>query len=142
MKSKSDHREQRLVMYWYIALIAVPLFVAMLLLNADPYERVQLNQVLDLRAKLSQQNAGAEVVEFLDAKGGHNLSEQEWQSIQPLNAEQLYFLLTSAQHSGELKQVLKQALKDDYVTQAEYQRYMELAVPVLMSKQVRVQFGL
>lgn len=141
MNTPSDQSEQRIRLYWYTALIALPLLVAALLLNADPYERVQLNQVLELRAKLAQQGAGAEVIAWLDAKGGHNLTEAEWGALQAVNAEQLYFMLTSSQQSPELKTEMSQALADRYVTQAEYQHYLSVAATQLMTPALLTQYG-
>lgn len=141
MATLSDQREQRLTLYWYVALIALPLFVVLLLLNADPYERVQLTQVVELRSQLAVSDAGSEVVAFLDSKGGHNLTESEWVALQPVDAEQFYFMLTSSQHSAVLKESLTKALADRYVTQAEYQLYQDVASAELMQAAVLSQFG-
>ncbi|MEH6469602.1 MAG: hypothetical protein V7752_00005 [Halopseudomonas sp.] len=141
MNTPSDQREQRLKLYWYVALITLPIVVALLLINADPYERVQLNQVLELRAQLAEQQAGAEVIAWLDTKGGHNLSEAEWAAVQAVDAEQFYFMLTSSQQSPQLKQTLSTALADNYVTQGEYHAYLEAASTELMSPVVLTQFG-
>ncbi|RDE18526.1 hypothetical protein DV711_17960 [Motiliproteus coralliicola] len=142
MTSTPDRHDQRLVVGWYVALIAVPLFVLVLLLNADPYERVQLNQVLELRAKLTAENVGAQVIDFLDSKGGHNLTEQEWLDIQPADAEQFFFMVNSSKYSPALKDLLREALKDDLVTSLEYRQFREQALPALMDPVVRTQFGL
>jgi hypothetical protein len=141
MNKQSELRDQRLKLYWYLGLIALPVFVALLLLNADPYEQVQLNQVIELRKQLAEREAGAEVVAWLDAKGGHNLTDGQWQSVQEVNAEQLYFMLNSSQHNAELKAKMKQALADSYVTQAEYQGYLQLARTALMDRLTLAQYG-
>lgn len=141
MNKQSELRDQRLKLYWYLGLIALPLFVASLLLNADPYEQVQLNQVIELRQQLANRGAGAEVLALLDAKGGHNLTDAQWQSVQEVNAEQLYFMLNSSQRNGELKANMEQALADSYVTQAEYQDYLQLAQTALMNPQTLAQYG-
>ncbi len=141
MNTQSDQREQRLKLYWYVALIAMPLVVVLLLLNADPYERVQLNQVVELRSQLAAKNAGSQVIAFLDSQGGHNLSEQEWAAIQQVDAEQLYFMLTSSQHSQSLKAVMSAALADGYVTQGEYQAYQQQALAALTDSAVLGRFG-
>tara|TARA_R110002094_G_scaffold191021_1_gene165557 strand:+ start:129 stop:557 length:429 start_codon:yes stop_codon:yes gene_type:complete len=141
MSTQSDQNEQRIKLYWYLALIVMPLIVALLLLNADPYERVQLNQVVELRTQLAQQDVGSEVIAWLDAKGGHNLSEAEWASLQAADAEQLYFMLTSSTLSPSLKQAMATALVDGYVTQQEYQDYQIAASAVLMTPALLTQFG-
>ena len=141
MITDSDQREQRLTLYWYIALIAMPLLVVLLLLNADPYERVQLTQVVELRSQLAASGAGNEVIAFLDSKGGHNLTEAEWAALQPVDAEQFYFMLTSSKHSAVLKDNLSEALADKYVSQAEYQSYQSVASTELIQAAVLSQFG-
>lgn len=141
MNTQSDLREQRLKLYWYVALIAMPVVVILLLLNADPYERVQLNQVVELRTKLADMQAGNEVIAMLDAKGGHNLTEQEWDGVQQVSAEQLYFMLSSSQQSPVLKAAVSAALADGYVTQAEYQGYEEQALTALSDPSVLAQYG-
>tara|TARA_R110001583_G_scaffold10317_1_gene47619 strand:- start:461 stop:889 length:429 start_codon:yes stop_codon:yes gene_type:complete len=141
MSTQSDQNEQRIKLYWYLALIVMPLIVALLLLNADPYERVQLNQVVELRTQLAQQDVGSEVIAWLDAKGGHNLSEAEWAALQAADAEQLYFMLTSSTLSPALKQTMAAALVDGYVTQQEYQDYQIAAAAVLMTPALLTQFG-
>ena len=141
MTNVSDRREQRLKMYWYVALVTLPLVVALLLLNADPYERVQLNQVLQLRAQLAEKNIGSEVIDWLDHKGGHNLSEAQWYSIQSVTAEQLHFMLTSSQQSRALHQQVKAALADGYVTQAEYSSYQQQAAEQMMQPELLVKYG-
>lgn len=141
MKTQSDRSDQRIKLSWYVALIALPLVVAALLLNADPYERVQLNQVLELRATLAQQNAGTDVVAWLDNKGGHNLTEAEWAALQAVDAEQLYFMLTSSQHSAQLKQRVSAALADRYVTRGEYQSYLTAASSALIEPALLRRFG-
>tara|TARA_R110002167_G_scaffold70821_2_gene199916 strand:- start:1186 stop:1614 length:429 start_codon:yes stop_codon:yes gene_type:complete len=141
MSTQSDQNEQRIKLYWYLALIVMPLIVALLLLNADPYERVQLNQVVELRTQLAQQDVGSEVIAWLDAKGGHNLSEAEWAALQAADAEQLYFMLTSSTLSPSLKQAMAAALVDGYVTQQEYQDYQIAAAAVLMTPALLTQFG-
>ncbi|MEH6652166.1 MAG: hypothetical protein V7707_19255 [Motiliproteus sp.] len=141
MTTRSDQREQRLTMYWYIALIAMPLLVVLLLLNADPYERVQLAQVVELRSQLAAKGAGSDVIAMLDSKGGHNLTEVEWAALQQVGAEQFYFMLTSSTHSSVLKESLAAALADKYVTQAEYETYQAAASAELMQAAVLSQFG-
>ena len=141
MNTKSDQSEKRITLYWYVALIALPLAIALLLFNADPYERVQLNQVIELRSSLTQQNAGGDVIAWLDNKGGHNLTEAEWTALQAVDAEQLYFMLTSSQLSPVLKQSMAAALADRYISQGEYQAYLDIASPALMAPTLLTRFG-
>lgn len=142
MNKQAEQKEQRLRIYWYVALLAVPAFVLGILANHDPYENVRLNQVLELRKELGEKDVGAEVIAYLDKRGGRNVSAAELASLQQADGDDLYMMLLSAKESPVLKARLKAALADDYITQAEADGYFTLAQTELTSKAVLSRHGL
>jgi len=131
MSLTAEQKERQLRSVWYLGLLVLPLLVLVLLMNQDPYHRVQFNQVLELRKTLAERGVGAEVIAYLDRKGGRNLSAAELADLAEADSQSLFFMLNSAQLSLQLKGTLQAILKDGYVTRAEAMHYDQRAKAVL-----------
>lgn len=141
MSLTAEQKDKRLRVIWYLGLLVLPVLVLLLLMNQDPYHRVQFKQVLELRKTLNERGVGAEVIALLDQRGGRNFSEADLQQLQEADSQTLFFMLNSAQLSPQLKSTLQEILKDSFVTRAEADSYAAVAQSVLNDPQLYQRLG-
>ncbi|WP_207062381.1 hypothetical protein [Motiliproteus sp. SC1-56] len=141
MKTSVERNERRLKIIWYVGLLALPVLILLLLSSMDPYERVKLNQVLELRQSLKERGAGAEVIDYLDRRGGRNISAEELESLREASGSEIFFMLRSARLSEPLRVFVGMALEDGYITRGEAEAYQDIARRELSRPEVLQQFG-
>ncbi|WP_210395793.1 hypothetical protein [Motiliproteus sediminis] len=141
MSLTSEQKDKRIRLFWYLGLLALPLLVLALLLNQDPYHRVQFNQVLELRAELAERGVGADVIAQLDRVGGRNISAAELDNLLEADSQTLFFMLNSAQLSSQLKGSMQVILKDGFVTRQEARQYGVVAKAVLTDPALYQRLG-